>query len=96
MKITNRILVILTLVFHSYFPISVLIAKASGMGVSVLPRSVADFTSDKHISRRVIGEADTGIAYVMAWSKNIRNSAAELFIETVRKLSQDEDNVYGI
>jgi len=35
MKITNRILVILTLVFHSYFPISVLIAKASGMGVSV-------------------------------------------------------------
>ena len=75
---------------------SLYIAISSGMGVSVLPRSVADFTSDKHISRRVIGEADTGIAYVMAWSKNIRNSAAELFIETVRKLSQDEDNVYGI
>ena len=35
---------------------SLYIAISSGMGVSVLPRSVADFTSDKHISRRVIGQ----------------------------------------
>lgn len=75
---------------------SLYIAISSGMGVSVLPRSVAEFTSDKRVRRRPVTEADTGIAYVMAWSKNLRNSAADLFIETVKKLPLDEDNVYGI
>lgn len=75
---------------------SLYIAISSGMGVSVLPRSVAEFTSDKRVRRRPVTEADTGIAYVMAWSKNLRNSVAGLFTGTVKKLSKDEDNVYGI
>ena len=75
---------------------SLYIAISSGMGVSVLPHSVAEFTSDKRVRSRPVTEADTGIAYVMAWSKNLRNSAADLFIETVKKLPLDEDNVYGI
>ena len=75
---------------------SLCIAISSGMGISVLPRSIAEFISDKRIKHSVISEADTGIAYVTAWSKNIRNSVSDLFINTVKKLSMDEDNVYGI
>ena len=64
---------------------SLMIAVSSGMGVAVLPKSFIGFISGKH-----------GIAYVTAWNKNTQNPAAALFISTVQKFAEDEDNVYGI
>lgn len=75
---------------------SLLVATASGIGVTILPRSFAEFTSDKRLTTHPIEDADTGIAYVMAWAKNPQNPVSGLFIETARKLASDEDNVYGI
>lgn len=77
-------------------PSSLLIALTGGVGISVLPRTFASFTSDKLVSSYSIDEADTGIAYVMAWAKNPQNPVAGLFIETAQNLARDEDNVYGI
>lgn len=75
---------------------SLMIAASSGMGVAVLPKTFIEFISGKRVVRRVIEDAETGIAYVMAWNKSTQNPAAALFIATVRKLAEDEDNVYGI
>ena len=75
---------------------SLYIAAASGMGVSIAPRSFGDFISDSRISMFDIEDAETGIAYVMAWAKQNTNPVSGLFIKTVRRLAEDEDNVYGI
>ena len=40
--------------------------------------------------------ADTSIAYVMAWGKNISNPAAKLFMEAVKKYAKGDDNIYGL
>ena len=52
--------------------------------------------SGKQLVCRTIEDAETGIAYVTAWNKNTQNPAAALFISTVQKFAEDEDNVYGI
>lgn len=75
---------------------SLLVATASGIGVTILPKSFAEFTSDKCLTTHPVEDADTGLAYVMAWARNTQNPAAGLFIETARKLASGEDNVYGI
>lgn len=75
---------------------SLLVATASGIGVTILPKSFAEFTSDKRLTTHPVEDADTGLAYVMAWARNTQNPAAGLFIETARKLASGEDNVYGI
>ena len=43
-----------------------------------------------------VEDADTSIAYVMAWGKNISNPAAKLFVEAVKKYATGDDNVYGL
>ena len=74
----------------------VYVAVLSGMGVSVVPQSLADLVAgDKAISIP-ISDADTGISYVMAWSKTISNPIAKLFIETVKKYAAGDDGGYGL
>ena len=43
-----------------------------------------------------IDDADTGIAYVMAWSKALSNPVGSLFVETVRKYALGDDGGYGL
>lgn len=76
--------------------VSMYISASSGIGASVVPNSLAKFTSSEYTDVYPIEDADTSIAYVMAWTKNIANPSAKLFIETVKKYARGEDNVYGL
>ncbi len=76
--------------------VSMYVALSSGIGVSIIPSSIARFTSSHYTDIFTIEDADTSIAYVMAWGKNISNPAARLFIEAVKKYAKGEDNVYGL
>lgn len=76
--------------------VSMYVAVSSGIGVSIIPNSLARFTSSEYTEIYPIEDADTSIAYVMAWAKNIANPAAKLFIEAVKKYAKGEDNVYGL
>ncbi len=76
--------------------ISMYVAVSSGIGVSVIPQSLASFTSQDYTDILPIEDADTSIAYVMAWKKDIANPAAKLFMEGVKKYAKGEDNVYGL
>lgn len=72
------------------------IAVSSGMGFSIVPQSMAEFASGSRLKQYPISDADTGIAYVMTWTKSNTNSVAPLFIDMVKALASGEDNVYGI
>lgn len=76
--------------------VSMYVAVSSGLGVSIIPKSLAMFSSSEFTDVIHIDDADTSIAYVMAWEKNIANPAARLFIEAVKKYAKGEDNVYGL
>lgn len=76
--------------------VSMYVAASSGIGISIIPNSLAKFTSNEYMDIFPIEDADTSIAYVMAWAKNIANPSAKLFIETVKKYAKGEDNVYGL
>ena len=74
--------------------VSLYMAVSSGMGVSVLPKSLAAFSSPTQLSTFSVADADTGVPYVMAWSRNIANPVAGLFVETVKKYALGEDDIY--
>lgn len=76
--------------------VSLFMAVTSGMGVSVLPKTLAEFASPGQTAVYPIEDADTGVSYVMAWAKNISNPVAPLFIETVRRYAQGEDEGYDL
>lgn len=75
---------------------TIYVAVSSGIGISIIPNSLAKFSSSEYTDIYPVEDADTSIAYVMAWAKNIANPAAKLFIETVKKYAKGEDNVYGL
>ncbi len=76
--------------------VSVYLASTSGIGVSVIPKSLASYISSDRADMYPIEDADTSISYVMAWGKSISNPAAKLFMEAVKKYAKGEDNVYGL
>lgn len=76
--------------------VSIYVSSSSGIGVSVIPTSVAAYTSNEYTDSYLIDDADTSIAYVMAWGKNISNPAAKLFMEAVKKYAKGDDNIYGL
>lgn len=76
--------------------VSMYVSVSSGLGISIIPQSLATFTSSEYTEILPIEDADTSIAYVMAWGKNISNPAAKLFVEEVKKYAKGEDNVYGL
>lgn len=75
---------------------SLYLAVSAGMGVTILPKSLAGFASPEQTVCCPIEDADTGIAYVMAWAKSNLNPVASRFKEAVRKYAQGDDNVYGL
>lgn len=76
--------------------VSMYVSVSSGIGISVIPSSLAKYASSEFTEIYPIDEIDTGIAYVMAWKKNIVNPAAKLFMEGVKKYAMGDDNVYGL
>lgn len=76
--------------------VSLYVSSSSGIGISIVPDSIVEYTSSQNTDAFAIDDADTSIAYVMAWSKNISNPAARLFLETVKKYADGDDNVYGL
>ena len=72
------------------------IAVSSGLGISVLPRSLAELSSGAYADLIPFGEADTGIAYAAVWSKSISNPVAELFIKTIKQYAHGDDSIYEI
>lgn len=76
--------------------VSMSVAVSSGIGVSIIPYSLAKFLSSEYSDVFPIEDADTSVAYVMAWEKNISNPASKLFIEAVKKFATGEDNFYEL
>ncbi len=76
--------------------VSMYVSASSGIGVSVIPKSIASYCSSEYADSFFIEDVDTSIAYVMAWGKNISNPAAKLFMEAVKKYAKGDDNVYGL
>lgn len=76
--------------------ISLYIAATSGMGVSIIPQSIAECVSDSLCRILQIEDADTGIPYVMAWKKNNANPSAKLFADIAGEFAKGEDNGYGL
>lgn len=76
--------------------VSMYVAVSSGIGVSIIPQSLAKMTSDSCASVYTIRDTDTSIPYVMAWKKNISNPTAKLFIEAVKKYAKGDDSEYGL
>lgn len=75
---------------------SLYVAITAGMGTAVIPKSLAEYLSSNHTEILNIDDADTSVAYVMAWSKAITNPVAKLFIETAEKYCKGDDDVYGL
>lgn len=76
--------------------VSLYVAVSSGLGVSVIPTSLAKLATSEFTRTYFIDDADTSIAYVMAWNKNMSNPAAKLFVESVKKFAKGEDNPYTL
>ena len=71
-------------------------AVLSQMGVSVVPQSLAALVAGSNARVLPIDDADTGVPYVMAWSKRLANPVAGLFIETVKKYAAGDDEDYDL
>lgn len=76
--------------------IEVYMAVLSHMGAAVVPQSLAEMAAPGKTVMLPIDDADTGIAYVMAWSKALSNPVGSLFAETVRKYALGDDGGYGL
>ena len=76
--------------------VALYMAVSSGMGVTILPKSLTSFASPSQIAVFAVEDVDTGVPYVMAWAKDIANPVAALFIETVRKYALGEDDIYDL
>lgn len=75
---------------------SMLLAVSSGLGVSIVPESLLSFVNNSTSVSIPVSETDTGISYVMAWSRGTANPAAKLFIDMVNKFAHDDEGLYDI
>ncbi|MBR1483663.1 MAG: LysR family transcriptional regulator [Ruminococcus sp.] len=75
---------------------SLYMAVSAGMGMTVLPKSLTEFASSSQTAYFSVEDADTSVAYVMAWAKDIANPVASLFTDTVRRYAEGEDNIYDL
>ena len=76
--------------------IELYMAVLSHMGAAIVPQSLAEMTAPGKTAVLPIDDADTGIAYVMAWSKTLSNPVGGLFVETVRQYALGDDGGYGL
>lgn len=76
--------------------VSMYVSVSSGIGISIIPQSLAKSISSDYTDVFTIEDTDTSIAYVMAWAKNISNPASKLFVEAVKKYAKGEDNIYEL
>ncbi|WP_370768452.1 LysR family transcriptional regulator [Ruminococcus sp.] len=75
---------------------SMYMAVAAGMGISIVPSSLLNFSSDTSCASIPLTDADTSISYVMAWNKSVANPVSKHFLELVKEYANDVDNIYGL
>lgn len=75
---------------------SMYMAVAAGMGISIVPSSLLNLSSDKSCASIPLTDADTSISYVMAWNKSVANPVSKHFLELVKEYANDVDNIYGL
>ena len=71
-------------------------SRSSVISRKRLPKSLSEFASSARTSVYSVEDADTAVAYVMAWARDIANPVARLFIDTVRKYAEGEDDIYDL
>ncbi len=70
---------------------AVLLAVASGLGISVLPTGLVRMQSGGDIKSYEIDMLDTSLTFVAAYRKELSNPAACLFLDIIRELSTGRD-----
>jgi DNA-binding transcriptional LysR family regulator len=65
---------------------SVLLSVGAGLGISIIPKAISDVFYSDNVEFVPITGVDTKRTYVLAWHSPIRNSTAQLFLDTVKEL----------
>ncbi len=76
--------------------VSMYVAVTAEMGISIIPKSLAEYSSQQHTQVLQIKDTETSVAYVMAWAKANSNPVSKLFMNTAKKYSKGDDDVYGL
>lgn len=76
--------------------ISLYIGVNAGVGVTIIPKSLAEYSTNAHTKTILIEDTDTGIPYVMAWSKNISNPVARLFLNVANNFAKGDEDIFGL
>ena len=65
---------------------AVLLSVGAGLGISIIPEALSRVFYAENVSFTRIPGEDTLRTYVIAWRREITNSAARLFLDVVREL----------
>lgn len=65
---------------------AVLLAVGAGLGVTILPTSIAKSLLSERIAVLPIDDMDTTIPYAAAWKKELLNPAAKLFLSILQEV----------
>ncbi len=76
--------------------VSLYIGVNADIGVTILPKSFAEYSTNEHTKTILIEDTDTGVPYVMAWSKNISNSVARLFLNVAKHFAKGDEDIFGL
>lgn len=75
---------------------SVFMAVASGMGISVLPSQLIRGYSNPAVKPLEFKGIETDLTYVLAWRKNNSNPAANLFLSSLKRDNNEDEDEYII
>ena len=76
--------------------ISLYIGVNAGVGVTIIPKSLAEYLTNEHTKTILIEDTDTGVPYVMAWSKSISNPVARLFLNVANNFAKGDEDIFGL
>lgn len=76
--------------------ISLYIGVNAGVGVTIIPKSLAEYSTNEHTKTILIEDTDTGVPYVMAWSKSISNPVARLFLNVANNFAKGDEDIFGL
>ncbi|MGN1051429.1 MAG: LysR family transcriptional regulator, partial [Acutalibacteraceae bacterium] len=75
---------------------SIVTAVSSGIGISIIPRKIADTMKNNLFEIHKIKDIDTIITYALAWNKGMKNSSVSLFLREIMKKTIDYEDNYII
>lgn len=76
--------------------ISLYIGVNAGVGVTIIPKSLAEYSTNEHTKTILIEDTDTGVPYVMAWTKSISNPVARLFLNVANNFAKGDEDIFGL